>query len=101
MPVLTIMPSGKAFQYSEGMSVLEALLAAGEKIGGKCGGKAECGTCHIFVHDGRKSLTKVQRTENEKLDTIVGVGARSRLACQARLGSEDVTIELLGFGSGF
>ncbi|MEW6132095.1 MAG: 2Fe-2S iron-sulfur cluster-binding protein [Pseudomonadota bacterium] len=99
MPVLTIMPSGKTLQYNEGMSILEALLAAGEKVG-KCGGKAECGSCHIFVHDGRKSLSKVQKSENEKLDTIVGVGSKSRLACQAKLGAEDVTIELLGFGSG-
>ena len=101
MPVLTIMPSGKTLQYNEGMSILEVLLAAGESIGTKCGGKAECGSCHIFVHDGRKSLSKVQKSENEKLDTIVGVGSKSRLACQAKLGTEDVTVELLGFGSGF
>ena len=101
MPMLTITPSGKTIQSAEGMSILEALLAAGEPIAHKCDGKAECGSCHIFVHDGRKSLSKIQRTENEKLDTIVGVGSKSRLACQAKLGSEDVTIELLGFGSGF
>ena len=101
MPMLTINPSGKSFQSAEGISILEALLAAGEKIGSKCGGKAECGSCHIFVHEGRKSLSKIQRNENEKLDSIVGVGSKSRLACQAKLGSEDVTIELLGFSSGF
>ncbi len=100
MPLLTINPSGKTVQSAEGMSILEALLAAGEKIGSKCGGKADCGACHIFVHDGRKSLSKIQRAENEKLDSIVGVGSKSRLACQAKLGSEDVTVELLGFGSG-
>jgi 2Fe-2S ferredoxin len=98
--MLTISPSGKTIQSAEGISILEALLAAGEPIGSKCGGKAECGSCHIFVHEGRKSLSKVQRVENEKLDTIVGVGSKSRLACQAKLGNEDVTIELLGFSSG-
>ena len=37
----------------------------------------------------------------ERLDTIVGIGSKSRLACQAKiLGTENVTIELLGFGSG-
>lgn len=100
MPMLTITPSGKTIQSAEGISILEALLAAGENIGSKCGGKAECGSCHIFVHEGRKSLSKIQRAENEKLDTIVGVGSKSRLACQAKLGNEDVTIELLGFSSG-
>ncbi len=56
---------------------------------------------HVFVHDGRKTLSKIQREENERLDQIVGVGSKSRLACQARLGTEDVTVEILGFNSGF
>lgn len=100
MPTLTIMPSGKTVPASEGMSVLEALLAAGEPIPHKCDGKAECGSCHIFVNEGRKGMTRIQRAENEKLDTIVGVGSKSRLACQVRFGTEDATIEILGFGSG-
>jgi ferredoxin, 2Fe-2S len=100
MPMLTIQPSGKTIQSAEGMSVLEAVIAAGEAITHTCDGMAECGSCHIFVHDGRKTLSKTQRAENEKLDGIVGVSSKSRLACQAKLGTEDVTVELLGFGSG-
>jgi ferredoxin len=65
-----------------------------------CVGEAKCGACHIFVHDGRKTVSKMQRLENERLDAIVGVGSKSRLACLTRLGGENVTIELLGFGSG-
>jgi 2Fe-2S ferredoxin len=61
----------------------------------KCEGKAECGSCHIFVVEGRKTLSKTQRAENERLDAIVGVSSNSRLACQAKLGSENVTVELL------
>jgi 2Fe-2S ferredoxin len=98
--MLIIQPSGKTLQSVEGMSILEAVIAAGESIAHKCDGKAECGSCHIFVHDGRKTLSKAQRAENEKLDSIVGVSSKSRLACQAKIGSEDVTVELLGFGSG-
>ena len=100
MPMLTIQPSGKTIQSAEGMSVLEVVIAAGEAIAHTCDGKAECGSCHVFVHDGRKTLSKTQRAENEKLDGIVGVSSKSRLACQAKLGTEDVTVELLGFGSG-
>ena len=100
MPTLTIMPSGKTVEAAEGMSVLEALLATGEPIMHKCEGKAECGSCHIFVHEGRKSVSKIQRLEHEKLDSIIGVGSKSRLACQTRLGAENVTIELLDFASG-
>lgn len=95
MPMLTINPSGKTIPSTEGMSILEALLAAGEKIAHKCEGRAECGSCHIFVTEGRKTLSKTQRIENEKLDTLVGVSSNSRLACQAKLGNENVTVELL------
>jgi 2Fe-2S ferredoxin len=97
MPVLTIQPNGKTVEAAAGSSILAALLAAGADIAHKCDGKAECGSCHIFVQEGRKSLSRIQRAENEKLDTIVGVGSKSRLACQAILGEEDVTVEVLSF----
>lgn len=101
MPTLTIRPQNRTIDVATGNSILQGLIAAGVNLGSKCGGKGECGLCHIFVHEGRKGLSKVQRVENEKLDTIVGVGSKSRLACQAIVGTEDVTIELLGFASGF
>ncbi len=100
MPTLTILPAGNTIDAAEGASVLEALLAAGQAIPHKCEGEAKCGSCHIFVHEGRKSVSRMQRAENERLDTIVGIGSKSRLACQTRLGTESVTIELLGFSSG-
>lgn len=100
MPALTIQNSGKTLDAAAGSSILAALLAAGEALPHKCEGKGECGSCHIFIQEGRKSVSKIQRAENEKLDTIPGVGSKSRLACQAILGEENVTIELLGFASG-
>jgi len=66
-------------------------------IAHKCDSKAECGSCHINVREGRKSLSKIQRAENEKLDGIVGVSSNSRLACQALIGTENITVELLSF----
>lgn len=100
MPMLTILPAGNTIPVAEGISILEALLGAGGNIPHKCEGQANCGSCHIFLHDGRKTVSKMQRLENERLDSIVGVGSKSRLACQTRFGGGDVTIELLGFGSG-
>ncbi|WP_020202098.1 MULTISPECIES: 2Fe-2S iron-sulfur cluster-binding protein [Cupriavidus] len=97
MTALTVLPAGKTYDVAAGATLLQALLASGEPIAHKCDGKAECGACHVFVQEGRKSLSKIQRGENEKLDTIVGVGAKSRLACQAVLGEEPVTVELLSF----
>ncbi len=101
MPVVTIMPSGTKVEAAEGSSLLEAIKAAGQAIGHKCDGNADCGTCHIFVLEGRKGISKITGAENAKLDATVGVSSKSRLACQALLKNEDVTVELLGFASGF
>lgn len=97
MPVITIQPSGKTIEAATGSSILSILIAAGEKIVAKCGGNAQCGNCHVYINEGRKSLSKTQKPEHEKLDSIVGVGSKSRLACQALLGEEDVTVEVLSF----
>lgn len=101
MSLITILPSGKTIEAAEGTTLLAAILAAGEPIPHKCDGKAECGSCHIFVHEGRKGISKIAREENERLDAIVGIGSKSRLACQCKvLGTEGIKVELLGFSSG-
>ena len=102
MSTVTIMPSGKTIDAEIGKTLLEVILAAGESLKHECDGNAECGSCHMFVQSGRKSVSKVASIENQKLDSIVGVSSKSRLACQARIiGDEDITLELLGFSSGF
>jgi ferredoxin, 2Fe-2S len=100
MPTMTILPTGNTIEVIAGSSILQALLGVGENIPHKCDSKADCGSCHIFVHDGRKTVSRMQRAENERLDTIVGIGSKSRLACQTIIGTENITIELLGFSSG-
>ena len=100
MSTLTIKPSGKTVEVAPGTPLLKALLDAGEPIIVKCGGNAGCGACHIFVVEGRKSLSRLTPAENAKLDSLVGVGSKSRLACQAFMGNEPVTVELLGALSG-
>ena len=101
MTTLTIMPSGQTIEVSEGMTILAALLGADVAIQHKCEGQAKCGSCHIFLQEGRKGVSKVGKLENEKLDSIVGIGSKSRLACQATiLGTENIKVEVLSFGSG-
>ena len=94
MTTLTVLPSGKTYEVAAGTSILKALQAAGEPVTSKCGGEAKCESCHVIVSVGRKSLSKIQRDENAILDGIVGVSSGSRLACQAILGEEPVTVEL-------
>lgn len=100
MSTLTIQPSGKAVAFESGANLLATLLAAGEKLMSKCGGNASCGACHLFITEGRKGVSRLTPAENAKLDTLVGVGSKSRLACQVTLGTEPVTVELLGALSG-
>lgn len=100
MATLTIQPSGKTVEFEAGASLLATILAAGEQLISKCGGKASCGACHLFVTEGRKGINRLTPVENAKLDTLVGVGSKSRLACQVTLGTEPVTVELLGALSG-
>ena len=102
MTTLTIMPGDKTAEVSEGTTLLAALQGLGIKLAtNDCGGNAQCGTCHIFVQEGRKGISKTTKEENEKLDTIVGVGSKSRLACQAKvLGTENIKVEILAFDSG-
>lgn len=100
MTTLTLQPSGKQIDVAPGTSLLKAILDAGEQILVKCGGNASCGGCHVFITEGRKSINRLTPAENAKLDTLVGVGSKSRLACQVTLGTEPVTVELLGALSG-
>jgi 2Fe-2S ferredoxin len=96
MSLVTLTPSGKTAEAAVGMSILEAILLADPDFPHKCGGNAKCGSCHVFVLEGRKGVSKVTREENEKLDELVGVGSKSRLACQAKvLGTEDIKVEIL------
>jgi len=102
MPILTILPAGITARVAEGSTVLDGLLAAGAGIQPKCGGKAQCASCHIFVHDGRKTLSKIQRDEHERLDQVRWRRPEVR-AWPARHGSARKTLrsEVLSFSSGF
>lgn len=100
MTTVTIQPSGTTIDAQPGTTLLQAILDAGEKLLSKCGGKASCGACHVFLLEGRKGVNRLTAVENAKLDTIVGVGSKSRLACQVTLGTEPLTVELLGALSG-
>jgi 2Fe-2S ferredoxin len=99
MPLLKVHASDKSGEVPSGMTLLEGLKQLGISIDCECD-KGKYANCHLFVQDGRKSLSKTDRVENERLDTIVGVSSKSRLACLAKVGAEPVTVELLSFASG-
>jgi len=100
MPQITILPENKTIDAAEGTILLQALLGAGAAIQHKCGGNAKCGSCHFYLQEGKKTVNRISSTENAMLDSIVGVGSKSRLACQVVIGSENIVVELLTFASG-
>ncbi|TIX51623.1 ferredoxin [Alteraurantiacibacter aquimixticola] len=90
MSTLTILPANRTVDAPEGAALL-SLIGGGDPAEHKCGD-----ACHLFVLEGRKGLSKMTSDENSKLDMIVGVGSKSRLACEATvLGTENVTVEIL------
>jgi ferredoxin, 2Fe-2S len=97
MPTITVQPSGAAVDATEGDTVLFALLVGGVPIKTECTGKAQCKSCHILIHEGAESLSKIAGPEQAQLKEIAKVGPTSRLACQAVVGTGDVTIEVVDF----
>lgn len=101
MTTITLQPNGLVFDAPAGTTLLQALLGAGQQLDIKCNGNASCGNCHVFIHEGRKGVSRTTPAENAKLDAMVGIGSKSRLACQVVLGTDPIVIELPGALSGF
>jgi len=95
---IKILPVGKTIEATEGANLFEVLTTIEPRLLDRQKGDKDGSYSHIFVQEGRKGLSKTTREENEKLDAIVGVGSKSRLASHVTvLGTENVTVELLGF----
>jgi ferredoxin, 2Fe-2S len=100
MSTLTIQPVGITTEVTEGTNLQQAILAVADQLGDQFA-NACAGDGHLFVLEGRKGLSKMTPEENAKLDAMVGVGSKSRLASLITvLGTEPVKVELLGALSG-
>jgi 2Fe-2S ferredoxin len=96
MPRITFVPGGLSAVVPAGTSILDAAGAARADLPSNCGGVCACTTCHVWVEQGLDSLSGIEDREDDKLQEAVGLSPRSRLACQARLGSEDVVVRIPG-----
>lgn len=92
---LTLLPEGRTVLVVSGSNLLEAVLAAGVELAHRCGGHAECGSCHVIVWRGGRSLSKRRAAEKERLSDLDGAQVLSRLACQTQMGDRDVTIQVM------
>ena len=94
MPRVTILPDGRTVEVPAGTTLLAASQRAGALHGSPCGGVGACSGCHVVVRAGLDSLSPADDRELDALDGAFGVCAGSRLGCQARVGSQDVTFEI-------
>jgi 2Fe-2S ferredoxin len=84
----------KVVEVAEGATLLEAAEEAGAQVGHVCGGVCACSTCHVWVRQGLESLSDQEDAEMDRLDQAFDVKPSSRLACQARVGRQDVEVQV-------
>ena len=96
MPRVTFEPDGRSAEVAPGTSLLDAAEAAGVELPSNCGGVCACTTCHVWVEAGLASLSEIEEREDDRLQEAAGLSARSRLACQARVGDADVVVRIPG-----
>ncbi len=94
LPHQELCPEGAAFDVAAGTSVCDALLDNGIEIEHACEKSCACTTCHVVVREGFDSLAEAEEKEEDMLDKAWGLEPTSRLSCQAKVGADDLVIEI-------
>ncbi|GAB3482885.1 ISC system 2Fe-2S type ferredoxin [Azotobacter salinestris] len=87
-------PEGKVVEAEAGESILEAALRNDIEIEHACEMSCACTTCHVIVREGFGSLEPSDELEDDMLDKAWGLEPESRLSCQAKVGAEDLVVEI-------
>ena len=77
-----------------GVSICRVLLDNHVEIEHACELSCACTTCHVIVREGFSSLEPATDSEEDLLDRAWGLSSTSRLSCQAKVASADLTIEI-------
>jgi len=94
LPHAALCPQGAEIEAPSGKSICDALLESHIDIEHACEKSCACTTCHVVVRKGYESLGDAEEKEEDLLDKAWGLEATSRLSCQAKVGAEDLTIEI-------
>lgn len=100
MPIIKVLPheqlcpQGKEFEVAEGAQLCKALLDNHIEIEHACEMSCACTTCHVVVKEGFASLNASDDDEDDLLDMAWGLTPQSRLSCQVKVASKNLTIEL-------
>jgi 2Fe-2S ferredoxin len=94
LPHAELCPQGKEISAVTGRSICDTLLENHIDIEHACEKSCACTTCHVILRQGFDSLEPAEEKEEDLLDKAWGLEATSRLSCQARVGEEDLVIEI-------
>jgi 2Fe-2S ferredoxin len=100
MPTITFLPNpalcpeGKTVEANTGDVIIEVALKNGIDIDHACEMSCACTTCHVIVKEGFHSLPPSDEDEDDMLDKAWGLTPLSRLSCQAKVGQQDLVIDI-------
>jgi 2Fe-2S ferredoxin len=94
LPHPEICPEGKTIEADPGTSICDAALNAGIPIEHACEKSCACTTCHVILRQGFGSLEAAEEKEEDLLDKAWGLESESRLSCQAKVGQEELVVEI-------
>ena len=94
LPHEEICPEGAVIEVQPGTTICDAALANGIEIEHACEKSCACTTCHVYVREGLDSLEPSDEDEDDMLDKAWGLEPESRLSCQAKVGDEDLVVEI-------
>ncbi|MEX2162745.1 MAG: ISC system 2Fe-2S type ferredoxin [Sulfuricaulis sp.] len=94
LPHPQICPKGKTIEVEPGISICDAALNAGIPIEHACEKSCACTTCHVVVRKGFDSLGTAEDKEEDLLDKAWGLEPESRLSCQAKVGNQELVVEI-------
>ena len=94
LPHVELCPDGAAIEANSGDSICDVLLNHHIYIDHACDHACACTTCHVIIREGFKTLNPSSDEEDDLLDKAWGLEPHSRLSCQARVGKEDLVVEI-------
>ena len=94
LPHEEICPDGAVIEAKMGDTICDAALANGIEIEHACEKSCACTTCHVVIREGFDSMDESTEEEDDLLDKAWGLEPDSRLSCQAKVGTEDMIVEI-------
>jgi 2Fe-2S ferredoxin len=94
LPHAALCPAGAELKVETGKSLCDALLENHIEIEHACEKSCACTTCHVILRQAFDTLKDAEEKEEDMLDKAWGLEATSRLSCQAKMGEEDLVIEI-------